>query len=86
LGLVWVAFTEAERHKLAAVSQRHHHAVVVHERVVQDLVAAKWAIEAGYSDCGLEIVTNALTEAQDALWRMRRDEQNGPGDGPGRPR
>ena len=77
LGLVW-AVTEAERNKLAVVAQRHHDTVVVHERVVQDLVAAKWAIEAGHPERGLEIVTNALTEAQDAVSQLRRDEQTSP--------
>jgi hypothetical protein len=77
LGLAW-AVTEAERHKLAVVAQRQHDAVVVHERVVQDLVAAKWAIEAGHSERGLEIVTNALTEAQDVVSQLRRDERTRP--------
>jgi UDP-N-acetylmuramyl tripeptide synthase len=81
LGLAWVV-TEAERNKLA--DQRHHDAVVVHERVVQELVAAKWAIEAGHPERGLEIVTNALTEAQDAVSQLRRDEQTGPDGWPGR--
>jgi hypothetical protein len=83
LGLAW-AVTEAERNKLAVVAQRHHDAVVVHERVVQDLVAAKWAIEAGHPERGLQIVTNALTEAQDAVSQLRRDEQTGPDGWPGR--
>jgi hypothetical protein len=86
LGLAWVV-SETERNRLAVVAQRHHHhAVMVHERVVQDLVAAKWAIEAGRPERGLEIVTSALTEAQDALWQMRREERTGPGDRPGRRR
>jgi len=83
LGLAW-AVTEAERNKLAVVAQRHHDAVVVHGRVVQDLVAAKWAIEAGHPERGLEIVTNALTEAQDVVSQLRRDEQTGPDGWPGR--
>ena len=81
LGLAW-AVTEAERNKLA--DERHHDAVVVHERVVQELVAAKWAIEAGQPERGLEIVTNALHEAQGVVSRMTRDQQAEPGGRPGR--
>ena len=83
VGLAW-AVTEVERNRLAAVTQRHHDAVVVQERMVQDLVAAKWAIEAGHPERGLEIVTNALTEAQDAVSQLRRDKQTGPDGWPGR--
>ena len=74
--------TEAERNKLA--DQRHHDAVVVHERVVQELVAAKWAIEAGHPERGLEIVTNTLYEAQDMVSRMMREEQTESGGRPDR--
>ena len=81
LGLAWVV-TEAERNKLA--DQRHHDAVVVHERVVQELVAAKWAIEAGQPERGLEIVTNTLHEAQGVVSRMMQDQQTEPGAWPGR--
>ena len=74
--------TEAERNKLA--DQRHHDAVVVHERVVQELVAAKWAIEAGHPERGLEIVTNTLYEAQDMVSRMMREEHTESGGRPDR--
>jgi hypothetical protein len=77
VGLAW-AVTEVERNRLAAVAQRHHDAVVVQERMVQDLVAAKWAIEAGHPERGLEIVTTALTEAQDVVTQLRGDEHTGP--------
>lgn len=83
VGLAW-AVTEVERSKLAAVVARHHDAVVVQERMVQDLVAAKWAIEAGHPERGLEIVRNALTEAQDVVIQLRRDEHTGPAGWPGR--
>ena len=82
LGLAW-AVTEVERSKHTIVAQRHD-AVVVHERVVQDLVAAKWAIESGQAQRGLEIVKNALTEAQDVVSQLRRDEQSGAAGWPGR--
>jgi hypothetical protein len=79
LALAWVVVTEAERTRTALAAQRHHDTVVAHERVVQDLIAAKWAIEAGQSERGLEIVTNALNQAQDVVWQMRQREQTGPG-------
>ncbi|HEY7102801.1 MAG TPA: hypothetical protein VH573_14295 [Mycobacteriales bacterium] len=83
LALAW-AVTEAERNKLAAVAQRHHDAVMVQERMVQDLVAAKWAIEAGHPERGLEIVRNALSDAQDVVTQLRRDEHTGLAGWPGR--
>jgi Na+-translocating ferredoxin:NAD+ oxidoreductase RnfG subunit len=83
LGVAWVV-TEAERNKHAVAAQRHHDTVVVHERVVQDLVAAKWAIEAGRPERGLEIVTSTLTQAQDAIRQLRRDRQTRPDGWPGR--
>ena len=79
VGLAW-AVTEVERNRLATVAQRHHDAVVVQERMVQDLVAAKWAIEAGHPERGLEIVRTALTEAQDVVIQLRGDEHAGPAD------
>jgi hypothetical protein len=83
VGLAW-AVTEVERNRLAAVAQRHHDAVVVQERMVQDLVAAKWAIEAGHPERGLEIVRTVLTEAQDVVAQLRGDEHAGPDGRPGR--
>jgi len=85
VGLAW-AVTEVERNRLAAVAQRHHDAVVVQERMVQDLVAAKWAIETGHAERGLEIVRTALTEAQDVVIQLRGDEHAGPAGWPGRRR
>lgn len=86
LGLAWVVVTEGERSRLAVAAQRHRDAVVVHERVVQELVAAKWAIEAGHPQRGLEIVTNTLYEAQDLVLGMMRDEQTQPEGRPDRRR
>ena len=83
MGLAW-AVTEVERNRLAAVAHRHHDAVVVQERMVQDLVAAKWAIETGHAERGLEIVRTALTEAQDVVIQLRGDEHAGPAGWPGR--
>lgn len=52
--------------------------------MVQDLVAAKWAIETGHAERGLEIVRTALTEAQDVVIQLRGDEHAGPAGRPGR--
>ena len=84
LGLAWGVVIGAGRSRTAAVAaQQHYDAVAAHERMVQDLVAAKWAIEAGQLEYGLQILTNALDRAQDAVSRMRT-ERTGPGRGPGR--
>jgi hypothetical protein len=65
--------SEAERNRLMAAAQRHRDAVDFNDRVVQELAAAKWALEAGYPERGLDIVTNTLGAAQDMVSQMLRD-------------
>jgi Flp pilus assembly pilin Flp len=65
--------SEAERNRLMAAAQRHRDAVDFNDRVLQELAAAKWALEAGSPERGLAIVTNTLDEAQDMVSRMLRD-------------
>jgi hypothetical protein len=64
---------EAERNMLMAAAQRHRDAVDFNDRVVQELAAAKWALEAGHLERGLDIVTNSLNAAQDMVSQMLRD-------------
>ncbi len=65
--------SEAERDRLMAVAQRHRDAVDFNDRVVQELAAAKWALEAGHSERGLDILMNTLDAAQNMVSQMLRD-------------
>ena len=64
--------------------QRHRDAVEFNDGVVQELAAAKWALEAGSPDRGLDIVTNALNAAQGMVSQMLRDA-DAEAEGPVRP-
>jgi hypothetical protein len=73
--------SEADRNRLIAAAQRHRDAVEFNDGVVQELAAAKWALEAGSPDRGLDIVTNTLNAAQSMVSQMLRDadaEADGP--------
>jgi hypothetical protein len=76
--------SEAERNRLMAAAQRHRDAVDFNDRVVQELAAAKWALEASHSERGLDIVTNTLDAAQDMVSQMLRDADAEAGGRPGR--
>ena len=79
-------WSEAERNRLMATAQRHRDAVEFNDRVVQELAAAKWALEAGRLERGLDIVTNTLDAAQDMVSQMLRDaDADAAADGPARP-
>ena len=54
-------------------AQRHRDAVDFNDRVVQELAAAKWALEAGHSERGLDILMNTLEAAQNMVSQMLRD-------------
>ena len=56
-----------------AAAQRHRDAVDFNDSVVQELAAVKWALEAGHSERGLDIVTSTLDAAQDMVSQMLRD-------------
>jgi hypothetical protein len=76
--------SEAERNRLMAAAQRHRDAVDFNDRVVQELAAAKWALEAGRPERALDIVVNTLDAAQDMVSQMLRDADAEAGGRPGR--
>ena len=78
--------SEAERNMLMAAAQRHRDAVDFNDRVVQELAAAKWALEAGHPERGLDIVVNTLNAAQDMVSQMLREADVEAGGRPGRRR
>ena len=69
--------SERARRRLEAVAQRHQDAVEFNDSVVQGLSAAKWALEAGRDDRGLEIVTQTLDVAQELVSDLLRDADMG---------
>ena len=69
--------SEQERRRLEAVAQRHRDAVEINDSVVQGLSAAKWALESGRDDRGLQIVTETLDAAQELVSDLLRDADMG---------
>ena len=69
--------SEAERHRLEAVAQRHRDAVEFNDSVVQGLSAAKWALEAGRQQRGLKIIAETLDVAQELISGLLRDADMG---------
>lgn len=78
--------SEDERRRLEAAARRHRDAVELNDSVVQRLSAAKWALESGRPDRGLEIVTQTLSEAEQLVTELLRDADMGPDGLRGRPR
>jgi hypothetical protein len=72
--------SEAERNRLMAVAQRHRDAVDFNDRIVQELAAAKWALEGGNSGRGLDILGHTLDAAQHMVSQMLRDADAESGD------
>jgi hypothetical protein len=72
--------SEAERNRLMTVAQRHRDAVDFNDRIVQELAAAKWALEGGNSDGGLDILGRTLDAAQHMVSQMLRDADAESGD------
>ena len=69
--------SEDERRRLEAIAQRHRDAVEFNDGVLQEFAAAKWALEAGHPDRGLEILTRSLSAAEDIVSEMLRDVDTG---------
>jgi len=65
--------SEAERNRLMAAAQRHRDAVDFNDRVVQELAAVRWALEAGHSERGLDFLVRTLDAAQDMVSQMLRE-------------
>jgi hypothetical protein len=69
--------SDEQRRHLEGVAQRHRDAVEFNDSVVQRLAAAKWALEAGRNDRGLEIITETLDTAQGLVSDLLRDAHMG---------
>lgn len=66
----------------------HRQAVEINDSLLQSMAAAKWALEAGRSDVGLERLSDAIASGQELVSQLIRDSRMGPLDisANGRPR
>ena len=69
--------SEEQRRQLEGAAQRHRDAVEFNDSVVQRLAAAKWAMEAGRTDRGLEIITETVDASQALVSAWLRDADMG---------
>lgn len=72
---------EDEKRALAVAAHSQREAAELNDSVVQGLSAAKWALEAGQLDRGLEIVSETLETAQAQVSRLLRLSEAGTGGG-----
>ena len=77
--------SQALAQQATAAADRTRAAVELNDTVVQGLAAAKWALEAGRNDRGLEIVTETLDRSHRMVSQLLRDAEAGlrtcPGEG-----
>jgi hypothetical protein len=76
--------SETERIELRTAAQRHFDAIELQDGVLQQISAAKWALEAGRTELGLEIVTTTLDATQGLISDMLRDADGAAGGRPAR--
>ena len=69
--------SEAQARRASIAAQRAREAVELNDTVVQGLAAAKWALEAGRSERGLEIVSETLEHSQRMVSQLLRDAEIG---------
>jgi signal transduction histidine kinase len=65
---------EHRRLRLAEARLRRREAAEINDTIVQNLAVAKWMIESGQPDSGIDAVTNALTMAQDLVADLLDDD------------
>ena len=68
---------EAERRRLEVAGLLHRQAIEINDSIVQRMAAAKWSLEAGQTDAGLEKLTVAVAEAQRLVSELIRRAQMG---------
>lgn len=69
--------SEVQARRASIAAQCTREAVELNDTVVQGLAAAKWALEAGRSERGLEIVSETLDHAQSLVSQLLRDAELG---------
>jgi glucose-6-phosphate-specific signal transduction histidine kinase len=80
LGRAWdrlgAAAEQRRRHEVAAL--RHRQAVEINDSLIQGMAAAKWAIEAGHVDSGLDTLDETIRLGQQLVSGLIRDSEMGP--------
>lgn len=78
---------ERQRAALEAAARRHRDAIEINDTVVQGMSSAKWALEAGRLDVGLERLSETLETSRRLVSELLRDSGMAPGEhhggGPG---
>ena len=75
----------AEQARLEQVEREllHRQAVEINDSLLQGMAAAKWALEAGRADVGLERLSDAIVSGQQLVSGLIRDSEMGPLHAPG---
>ena len=71
--------TRAEEHRLAleASAQRHRDATEVNDTLVQGMAAAKWALESGRLESGLQTLNDTLRQGHQLVSELLREGDMG---------
>jgi hypothetical protein len=69
---------DAARRALEDQSRRHRDAVEINDMLVQGMAAAKWALEAGRLDDGLELLTRTMRTATQLVSELLRSADMAP--------
>lgn len=68
---------EARRAALEAAAQRHRDATEVNDTLIQGMAAAKWALEAGRTESGLQTLDETLRLGHELVSELLRDADMG---------
>lgn len=68
---------EARRAALEAAAQRHRDATEVNDTLIQGMAAAKWALEAGRTESGLQTLGETIELGQRLVSELMRDADMG---------
>jgi hypothetical protein len=68
---------EAERARLQTAALLHREAIEINDSLVQGLAAAKWSLEAGRMDAGLNTLDQTMAQAQELVSGLIRQSSMG---------
>ncbi len=69
---------QARGRALEAAAQRHRDATEVNDTLVQGMAAARWSLEAGRHEAGLETLVETLVLGQQLVSKLMREADMGP--------
>jgi glucose-6-phosphate-specific signal transduction histidine kinase len=68
---------EAEHRRLEVAALLHREAIEINDTLIQQMTAAKWALEAGRTDAGLAALEQAMAEAHQMVSELIRRAEMG---------